>query len=329
MISMQTAGWSVMGTGTIATEHMVSAIRSVGHEPLWVVSRNNDYAKSFSEDLAIPRTSTEAQQALGDPAVSFVYVSAARSRRGHYVSAAAAAGKHVLCDGPLADTSRVVRALVERCEHSGVALAVNQPLRASNIHQTMGRLVIEGEIGALRSLLIMRGAPSQSPNRRSEALEEPSDLLLDMSVQDIDLARFLTGRNPIEVSALPTTPGDGRRQQMAYAMRLDGDVLFQAYESVTTAEFDSMVMLAGDQGALIAHGTLNGKASGTLVRRLGARNELIPVRDRDAHCTTVEGFVASIHKPTPWLCRGEDCIMALRTVEALAASDRKRRTITM
>lgn len=319
-----------MGTGTIATEYMVSAIRSVGHEPLWVVSRNNDYARSFSEDMGIPRTSTEAQQALSDPAVGFVYVSAARGRRGHYVSAAATAGKHILCDGPLADTSRAVQALVEQCERSGVALAVNQPLRASTIHQTMGRLVLEGEIGTLRSLLIVRGAPFQPPaNRRSEALEKPVDLLLDISVQDVDLARFLTGREPIEVSALPEASRNDPRQQMAYAMRLTGDVLFQAYESFTTAELDSMVILAGDQGALIAHGTLNGKISGTLVRRLGARNELIPVRDRDPHCTTVEGFVSSIRQSLPWLCRGEDCVMALRTVEALAVSDRKRRTITV
>ncbi|PRH89034.1 gfo/Idh/MocA family oxidoreductase [Labrys okinawensis] len=319
-----------MGTGTIATEHMVSAIRSVGHEPRWVVSRNDDYARSFAEDMDIPRISTEAQQALADPAVNFIYVSAARARRGHYISAAAAAGKHVLCDGPLAAASSVVQALAERCERSGVVLCVNQPLRASTIHQTMGRLVLEGEIGTLRSLMIVRGVPFQSPAyRRSAELEEPVDLLLDISVQDIDLARFLTGRDPIEVSALPVASGNRTRQQMVYAINLTGDVLFQAYESFTTAELDSIVMLVGDQGTLIAHGTLNGKISGTLVRRLGTRNELIPVRERDPYCTTVESFASPMRQSSPWLCRGEDCVMALRTVEALAAAERKRRIITV
>lgn len=319
-----------MGTGTIATEHMVAAIRSVGHEPLWVVSRNKEYAKFFSEDMKIPQTSIEARRALRDPVVGFVYVSAVRDRRKHYISTAATARKHILCDGPISNNSRVAGALVEQCKQAGVALALNQPSRASTIHQTMRRLLIEGEIGSLQSLLIVRGAPFHpAPNRRSDEAEKQGNILLDISVEDIDLARFLTDQEPVEVSTLSTAPNGAAAHQISYAVRMSGGVMFQAFESFTTAEIESVVMLAGDNGALIAHGTLNGKGSGTLVRRLNARNELIPVRERDHHFTTIEGFLASVRRTSTWMCQGDDSVIALRTAEAIAAAGKKRCTVVV
>jgi 1,5-anhydro-D-fructose reductase (1,5-anhydro-D-mannitol-forming) len=327
---MEATGWSVMGTGTIATEHMVAAIRSMGHEPRWVVSRNEEYARYFSEDTGIPQTTTDARRALRDPQVGYAYVSAVRERRKYYIMAACAAGKHVLCDGPLSSTSRIAGELVAQCQESGVALVLNQPHRASTIHQTMRRLLREGEIGRLQSLLVIRGAPFHPPpNRRLEEGVRGGEILLDVSVDDVDLARFLTNEEPVEVSVLPGVSADNSRQQIAYSARMTNGVVFQAYESFCTGEIESMVMLAGDHGALIAHGTLSGKGPCTLVRRSGGRNELTPVRERDPHHTTVEDFLASDDRKSDWLCRGEDNVVALHTVEAIAEADRKRRTVRL
>ncbi|KQS83269.1 oxidoreductase [Rhizobium sp. Leaf453] len=319
----------MMGTGPIAAEHMVAAIRSAGHQPLWVVSRSREYARFFSQDLNIPKTSVEARQALNDPSVNFTYISAARERRKHYIVAAAKTGKHILCDAPIARNSRIANTLTEQCRQAGVALVVNQPLRASSIHQTMRRLLAEGEIGKLQSLLIVRGAPFQpSPNRRTEEKTEDGDILLDIAIEDIDLARFLTGQEPVEISALP---GEATREDVdkaSYAIRMSGGSVFQAHESFAIAEIESVVMLAGDHGALIAHGTMNGKGMGTLIRRMGGRNELIPVRERDTYVTTIEGFLASLQRPDTWMGQGDDNVIALRTAEAIAAAARTRRTVT-
>lgn len=319
MHARQDLGWSVMGTGTIASEHMVAAIRAAGHEPLWVVSRNRQYAAHFSQDMEIPGIAVDARQALRDPRVGFAYVSAAKGRRKHYILAAAAEGKHVLCDGPIAASSRVAADLAEACSKAGVILALNQPLRALSLHQTMRRLVQEGEIGTLQSLLISRGAPFQPPpNRHPDEVVDRNDALVDLTVDDIDLARFLTGREPAAVAAL--SAGD----QRAYAIEMSGGAILQAYESFTTAEFESVVMLAGDRGTLVAHGTLSGKGSGTLIRRLNGRNELIPVRERDQDVATVEAFLDLPQKTRPWMSLAKDNVIALRTVEAIRAARNKR-----
>lgn len=315
----QALGWSVMGTGTIATEHMVAAIRTAGHPPLWVVSRNRQYAAHFSQDMEIPDISVDARKALQDSRVGFAYVSAAKNRRKHYILAAAAEGKHLLCDGPIATSSRVAADLAETCEKAGVILALNQPLRALALHQTMRRLVHEGEIGTVQSLLIARGAPfQQPPNRHSDEVIDPEEALLDLTLEDIDLARFLIAQEPAVTSALSVS------DQRTYAIEMSGGAILQVYESFTTAEFESVVMLAGDRGTLIAHGTLSGKGSGTLIRRLNGKNELIPVRDRDKHLFTIEAFLALPQKSGTWLSLAEDNVIALHTAEAIQAARRRR-----
>lgn len=326
MQSMEENGWSVMGTGTIATEHMVAAIRSAGHQPLWVVSRNKEYAELFSQDMQIPNVSLDAKRALHDPLVKFAFVSAIRDRRRHYITAAASERKHVLCDGPISASSRVAESLVEQCRQAHIVLALNQPARAAAPHQAMRRLLQEGEIGTLQSLVIVRGAPFQPPpNRHPDEDAARGDVLLDMSIESIDLARFLTGQEPEEVSALASPMQNSGVNQISYAIQMSGGALFQVYESFTTAEFESSVILAGDRGTLIAQGTLSGRGHGTLIRRLNGRNELIPMRERDPHITTVEAFLNATNRSASWICLGVDAVIALRTTDALATALKRRR----
>ncbi|WP_271022287.1 Gfo/Idh/MocA family oxidoreductase [Rhizobium sp. RCAM05973] len=160
---METNGWSVMGTDTIASEHMVAAIRAIGHDPHWVISRSKDHAKYFSIDTGIPNSSTDVNKALKDPRVVFSYVNTILARRGYYIAAACAAGKHILCDGPISSSSKNARTLVAEVNRAGLVLAVNEPHRASTIHQAMRRLLLEGEIGKLQSLIVIRGSPSSHP----------------------------------------------------------------------------------------------------------------------------------------------------------------------
>lgn len=314
-----------MGTGTIATEHMVAAIRSAGHQPLWVVSRNRQYATHFSQDMQIPGVAVDARRTLQDPRVTFAYVSAVRDRRKHYILAAASARKHVLCDGPIAGSSRIAASLVAACRAAGIVLALNQPFRTLAPHQAMRRLLQDGEIGTLQSLLIIRGAPYQPPpSRHIDERVDQSDALFEASVDSIDLARFLSGQEPTTLAALSAAPPGNGTGQMSYAIEMSGGAIFQSYESFTTAEFESIVMLAGDRGSLVAQGTLGGKGSGPLIRRLNGRNELIPVRDRDQHATTIEAFLALPQNPATWVALGEDNVIALRAAEAVRTAQNRR-----
>jgi 1,5-anhydro-D-fructose reductase (1,5-anhydro-D-mannitol-forming) len=321
------AGWSFMGTRTIATELMVEAIRSAGHSPLWVVSRSKTDAAYFAQDLGIPHSTTDLKLVLQDPSVEFAYISASLKRRPYYISPAAQAGKHILCDGPISQTSKTASALVELCKEAGALLAVNQRFRASAIHQTMRRLILDGDIGRVQSVVLIRGGPYRPPpSRGARDLDEGGGIYLDVSVEDIDLVRFLTGAEPLEATAL-SAPDEKAPRHVAYSIRLGDGSLFQAYESFSTTDIESVVLVAGDRGVLIAQGTLNGRASGTLVRRLNGKSELIPVREHDFYLATVKDFENACDERPSWLSRGADSVIALRGAEAIVMSVKKRRTV--
>ena len=310
-------GWSVMGTETIATERMVAAIRTVGQEPLWVVSRSGNDAGAFARDLDIPGSTTDLMRVLDDPSIAFAYVSARVERRLRYVAASLHARVHVLCDGPVAPSAEAAAELVALGQSTGTVLAVNQPFRASAVHQTMRRLISEREVGAVRSVVLVRGRPYEPPSsRRSDGLPKAGQIYLDACVDGIDLARFLTGAEPVEASAVSNEP-DASPDHLTYTIRMSDGCLFQAHESFAIAEMDSLLLVAGEKGILTANGTLNGRASGTLSRRIGGRTELVPVRDREGDLSTVADFLNRVGGRVSWVSTGFDNVAALRAVEAV------------
>jgi 1,5-anhydro-D-fructose reductase (1,5-anhydro-D-mannitol-forming) len=98
-------GWGLIGASTIAREHMVKAIRAQeGQIVEAVFSSSMDRAKAFATDCQIPTAYDSLDALLADPKVHAVYISTTNELHRDQVFAAAAAGKHVLCEKPLALT---------------------------------------------------------------------------------------------------------------------------------------------------------------------------------------------------------------------------------
>lgn len=316
-----------MGTETIATEQMVAAIRSIGHQTLWVVSRNAQYAGTFAGDLDIPNATDDLEHVWADQEVRFVYVSATRERRSYHIAAAAEAGKHILCDGPISNEREEAARLVSLCHNRKVTLAVHHIARASNVHQTMKRLIRDGEIGQIHSIVVARGgAFHPSPNRRAQLNNPEGDIFFDAAIEDIDLVRFLTDAEPHQVTGL-AKPMNGAAQHLAFVLSMDDGCIFQAHASFLTAEIEDTVMVAGSKGSLIASGTLYGRGSGTLTRRIGGKNELIPIRDQDVHVAAVQDFVTGLHGRPTWLSTGEDSVANLNALDAIMSSIRTGKVV--
>ncbi|WP_343315302.1 Gfo/Idh/MocA family oxidoreductase [Brucella sp. BE17] len=309
-----------MGTETIATEHMVSAIRHIDHEPRWVVSRNLQYAQSFAEDLGVLHASNDLTGVWADPDIRFVYVSATRERRPHYIKSAAKAGKHILCDGPICDDREQAEQLVKLCNDMGVTLAVHHVARASNVLQTLKRLIREGEIGQLQTISIIRGGPFiPPPNRHDYITHAEGDIFFDAALESIDLSRFLSGAEATNAVAI-VKKSEHLPLHLAFALQMNDGSIAQIHESFSISEIESTVLVAGSKGSLTATGTLSGRGAGTLTRRVTGRNELIPIRERDVHIAAIQDFVSGVQGKPNWLSTGEDGIANLQAVEAIVKS---------
>ena len=96
-------GWALIGASTIAHEWMIDAIRAQpGNAVVAVLSSQRERAQTYAAAHGIPRAYDDLKALLADPAVHAVYISTTNELHAPQAIAAAAAGKHVLCEKPLA-----------------------------------------------------------------------------------------------------------------------------------------------------------------------------------------------------------------------------------
>ncbi|UHS63855.1 Gfo/Idh/MocA family oxidoreductase [Agrobacterium vaccinii] len=137
--------WGLIGASTIARERLVNAIRSNGCDITAVCSSDQGRADAFADDLGIPGRTTDLVELFDR--CDAVYVSSVNRLHHAHVIAAAAAGKHILCEKPLATSLGEASEMINACRRAGVILGVNHHLRGSTVNREMAALVRSGAIG--------------------------------------------------------------------------------------------------------------------------------------------------------------------------------------
>ncbi len=314
-------GWALIGASTIAREFMVDAIRGAGDEPLWVVSQNQEHGAKFAADCRLPHATMSLDAALADPDVGAVYISSANSRHHAQVLAAAAAGKHILCDKPLATTRTHAAEMIETCRTHNVVLGVNHHLRAAAIHRRMREMIAAGDIGDIRSLSILHAGLLRDV-LQTWRIADPAEgaIYLDLSVHDIDLARFLLQQEPATVSAMGEAMalgGAGIHDHTMYVMRMSGGTFVQVHESFVTPVVESQIMVMGSKGMLVAQRTLSQRAGGSLIHRHPGGTETLNVTPVDLYVETVRHFQQAIAGNGSPLAAGLDGFLSLAAAETV------------
>jgi 1,5-anhydro-D-fructose reductase (1,5-anhydro-D-mannitol-forming) len=134
-------GWGFIGASTIAGDHMVGAVRAQpGHEVVAIASSQLARAQGFAKTHAVASAYDSVAALLADPRVQVVYISSTNELHRDQVLAAAAAGKHVLCEKPLALTLDDALVMVRACRDARVLMATNHHLRNAPPHSRTGAL---------------------------------------------------------------------------------------------------------------------------------------------------------------------------------------------
>jgi 1,5-anhydro-D-fructose reductase (1,5-anhydro-D-mannitol-forming) len=326
-------GWAVIGASTIAREFMVGAIRANGGDILWVVSDDRARADDFAYSCGIPRATARLGDALGDLEVDAVYIGSTNSRHREQGIAAAEAGKHVLCDKPIATRSGDALQMLRVCERTGVTLAVNHHLRGSAVHQRMRKLIAEGAIGDVRSVTIMN-AGMLRPALRTWRVSEPAEggIYLDLSVHDIDLARFILMQEPLTVVGIGAAVALGAQDvhdHVMFSAVMSGGSFLQVHESFITPSVESQLLVLGSEGYLLAIGTISQRAGGELVQGHLQGAASVQVDQVDPYAETVRQFVLAIETGRRPLASGWDGLAALTAAEAVASAVTSGRAVNV
>lgn len=331
----KTIGWALVGASTIADEWMVDAIRGQRDGIVRaVVSTSAQRASEFAGKHAIEQASTSLESVLADPAIDAVYISSTNEKHLPQVLAAAAAGKHVLCEKPLALSQPDAERMIEACAAAGVVLATNHHLRCAATHRRMRELISGGHIGTPLYARVFHAVslPPRLRGWRIDRKEAGGGVVLDISVHDADTLRFVLDAEPVEVMAMTATSGmaqTGLADGVMGIIRFDNGVLAQIHDAFTVPYAPTGLEVHGSAGSLIARDVMTQRAAGEIELCSERGIQAIAVVHRNLYVTAVEQFHRAVLTGEAPAATGEDGFRSLAAALALEQSAERGERVTV
>jgi len=149
MTSFADIGAAVIGTGFIGTVH-VEALRRIGVDVRGVLGSTPERGATRAEALSVRHAYGSLDEILADPSVDVVHVTSPNHLHVPQASAILGAGKHVVCEKPLALTAAESAGLVRQAAASGLVNAVNFNIRFYPLHQHIRERIAAGDLGEIR-----------------------------------------------------------------------------------------------------------------------------------------------------------------------------------
>jgi predicted dehydrogenase len=203
--SKETIGVGVAGTGFIGPAHVEALYRN-GIRVLGLAERTREKAEETAAELGIPRVYGSLVEMVADPDIDIVHITTPNFLHHTHAKAALLAGKHVICEKPLAMTSTESAELVQLAGENGLVNAVNFNIRMYPLVHQARSMVQSEEIG---DIFILQGSYSQDwlllPTDWNWRLEPELGGTLravsDIGSHWLDLLTFITGLRVEEVYA--------------------------------------------------------------------------------------------------------------------------------
>jgi 1,5-anhydro-D-fructose reductase (1,5-anhydro-D-mannitol-forming) len=311
--------WGLVGLGRHITEEIVPAMRrSTAAEIVACAGRDVAAAGAFAERFAITRVHDNFEDLVLDPDVDAVFVATPNALHTAVVLAAARAGKHILCEKPLALTAADGRAMVSACRAAGVQLRVGLHLRFERSLQRIAEILQSGAIGTPRALSIERTAPlaERVPWRGDRG--QGGGILFDVGVHLLDLVPRLLATEITAICGLATPePPTGRSADtIAILLRLHNGVQATIRASRETPFAGNDLVVIGTAG-MLRTGPLRWAPEHriTVTTEAGTTEETLPTGD--VYRAEIEAFADDLRDNGRRLATGEEGIQLIAVTEAV------------
>jgi len=308
--------WGLIGASTIAAQHMIGAIRANGGEVTAVMSASADRSATFAREHAIARGVSGLDELLGADDLDAVYISTTNELHRDQVFAAAAAGKHVLCEKPLALTLGDARAMVARCHERGVVMGTNHHLRNAATHRAMREAIKAGRIGRPLFARVFH-AVYLPPNLQGWRIDKPQaggGVILDITVHDADTLRFVLDDEPASVTAMTSQGGMGREgleDGVMGVVRFASGVLAQFHDAFTTRYATTGFEVHGEDGSLIGTDCMTQAPKGEVLLRTKDGAAPLAIAHENLYARSVRLFQEAVAGRGSPAATGEDGIKSL------------------
>jgi predicted dehydrogenase len=242
--------WGVMSTADIATRKVIPGLRRAERSELVAIaSRDGERARAVAAELGIARAHGSYEALLDDPGVDAVYIPLPNHLHAEWAVAAARAGKHVLCEKPIALSSADALEIVDACAAAGVVLMEAFMYRLHPSWVVAQDLVASGRIGRLVAVDSWFSYFNDDRANIRNILAFGGGALMDIGCYSVNLSRMLFGAEPDRVSAtIRRDPASGVDTLTSGILEFGEGIA--TFTCATRAEPDQRVDVYGTEGRI-------------------------------------------------------------------------------
>jgi glucose-fructose oxidoreductase len=203
-------GYAVVGLGSYATRQIMPNFAGCDHARLTaLVSGTPAKLERYGAQYGIPPTHrysyAQFDRIRDNPDVDAVYVILPNSMHAEYTVRAARAGKHVMCEKPMAVSVAECRAMIAACRQAGRKLMIGYRSRFEPYNRLAIELARGGHAGRTRIVTAEHGFNARPGQWRLDRALSGGGSLMDIGIYSLNAARYLTGEEPVDVDAVETT----------------------------------------------------------------------------------------------------------------------------
>jgi predicted dehydrogenase len=228
-------GYAIVGLGVLNTRQILPAFAHTQNaRPVALVSGHPEKAKALAPQYNIPDSHVytyETYDKIKDnPDIDAVYIALPNSMHAEYTIRAAEAGKHVLCEKPMANTPEECQRMIDACKKADRKLMIAYRMQYEPHTIAAIEMIRSGALGKLRLIQSIHSfniAPDQWRLDKKLAGGGP---LVDIGIYCLNASRYLSGEEPVEVTAQSVQPANDPRfkeveQQTVFSLKFPSGCL--------------------------------------------------------------------------------------------------------
>ena len=319
--------WGVLGVAGIAVKKVIPAMQKGDDTAVVAIaSRSLDKAREAAGPLGIATAYGSYEALLADPAIEAVYNPLPNHLHVPWSIRAAEAGKHVLCEKPIALTADEARTLLAARDRTGVLVQEAFMVRAHPQWLGVRGLVREGRIGELRTVHAVFSYFNRDPANVRNIADIGGGGLLDIGCYPVTISRFLYGEEPRRVVAVMDRDPDFKTDRLTSGM-LEFAAGTATFTCSTQLVPYQRVQVLGTKGRIEVEIPFNAPPDRPCRVFLddgrdpfGAGVETLPFETCDQYTIQGDLFSRAVRKGGPAPVPLEDAVANMAVLDALARS---------
>jgi predicted dehydrogenase len=322
-----TVRWGILSTADIGGRKVIPGIRKAARcEVVAIASRDGEQARAVADQLGIPSAHASYEALLADPGVDAVYIPLPNHMHMDWTIAALRAGKHVLCEKPLAMTADDAQRMVDVARETGLHLMEAFMYRQHPSWVAAMELVESGRIGTLTAVQSWFSYYNDDATNIRNIVEYGGGALFDIGCYTINLSRMVFGGEPSHIQAsVRRDPATGVDALVSAILDFDGGIA--SFTCAIRSESDQRVHIYGTEGRISIDIPFNIPPDRPTRIRLTAGGDppvapdttVLEFPTTDPYTAEVERFVSAVLDGGPTPVPPEDAVANLRVIDAIFA----------